>query len=138
MWLLRACAWYTILTALILIIDLVAGGANDTALQPLQCLLLFPLGLCLSGANVVRRTSMPGYARVLCHALLTVGGIFLFGFLPYILKQNRNSMMVLICLLVSTALWGIAFAVLSVHSHRQEAKTRDAQPYRSQFDTHSR
>lgn len=139
MWLLRACAWYTVLTALILIIDLVAGGADDTALQPLQCLLLFPLGLCLSGASIVRRTSsMPGYAHVLCHALLTIGGIFLCGFLPYILRQDRNPMVVPVCLLVSMVLWGIVFAVQSIRAHRREAKTRDTQPYRSQFGTHGR
>lgn len=136
-WLLNACAWYTALTSLILIINLLMGG-EDKALQPLQCLLFLPLGLCLSGAGLLRRAPLQGGVYAICHALLTTGGIFIFGFLPYILRQGARPTNVLIFLLLSLCIWGVAFAIYSVRDRRARARVRDAQPYRSQFGKRGR
>lgn len=136
-WLLNACAWYTALTALILIVNLLMGGA-DKALQPLQCLLFLPLGLCLSGAGLLRRAPLRGGVYAVCHALATVGGIFLFGFLPYILRGGARPSYVLIFLLLSLCIWGVAFAVFSVRDRREQSRARDAQPYQSQFGKRGR
>lgn len=136
-WLLNACAWYTALTVLILIINLLMSG-KDTALRPLQCLLFLPLGLCLSGAGLLRRAPLRGGVYVISHALSTIGGIFLFGFLPYILNSNAGSASVLMLLLLSLCIWGGVFAVFSVRDRRTQARVRDAQPYRSQFSKRGR
>lgn len=136
-WLLNACAWYTALTVLILIITLLMGG-GDKALQPLQCLLFLPLGLCLSGAGLLRRAPLHGGVYVICHALLTIGGIFLFGFLPYILNSNAGSAGVLMFLLLSLCIWGVAFAVFFVRDRRTKVRVRDVQPYKPQFGKRDR
>lgn len=135
--LLNACAWYTALSALILIVNLLLGG-EDKTLQPLQCLLLLPLGLCLSGAGLVRRAPLNGGAYVACHALLTAGGLFFFGFLPYIVRGGSSSTSVLLFLLLSFFAWGVAFAVFAVRDRQTRARVRDAQPYQPQFGKRGR
>lgn len=126
---LHACAWFTVLTAVMLVIYAVM----DRAPSPLRLLLFLPLALCLTCAGRIRRSSLSRAARIVLHAILTLGSIYAFAYLPVQIEQTLAARSTLLFLLLAVLIYAIAAAVFAAVAHRRDSRTVNEQPYRSQF-----
>lgn len=129
----RACAWYTLMSVLLLIPALLASDTDGQVIYPFRFLLLLPLGVCFAAAGLVRHAAWPRGARIPVHILLTIGGLYLFAFLPYALEREAAPSVTLGFLALCAVAWGIGFAVYAAIQRKKRQKKQDATPYRSQF-----
>lgn len=129
-WVLHACAWYAVISTAVLLIYMI----RDMAPSPLRLLLVLPLSLCLAGASRVRHSSLSAATRIVCHALLTLGGAYLFAYLPMQIELKPSARVTLVSVLLGVLIYVPAMAVIAVLTrHRERRKTED-KPYQPQFD----
>ena len=67
------------------------------------------------------------------HALATMGGFYLFCYLPYQLRTKPSGTQVFIILLVAVILYGITMAIVAAVTAKTRQKKLDEIPYESQF-----
>jgi uncharacterized membrane protein len=67
------------------------------------------------------------------HALATLGGFYLCGYLPYQLRTKPSGMQVLIILLAAVILYAVVMAVVTAVSAKSRQKQIDAEPYESRY-----
>jgi hypothetical protein len=127
---LNACVYYTVTTFLLSFIywalntDSITQGFNLVAL-----VLVFPFALCFSSANTLYRyTNMKKGWRLLFHFVLTVGGAFLFLYLPNKAPDQGSFGAVVILMLFSLLYWLVMGTVLIV-SARTRRVQREAASY---------
>lgn len=134
------CVWFTVLSLCLLTIQALAAtaekGTVQSAVEPTRFLLLFPFSLTLAAAGTVRRSHLPGAARLILHPVLCLSGFLLFCYLPYGLSAKHTPAQVLLFVLTALILYAILLAVyLPVTRHKQQ-KAREEAPYQSQFNKH--
>lgn len=134
----RACAWYTLLSVLLLIPALLAEDTDGQVVYPSRFLLLLPLALCWAAAGLVRCATWAPGARIPTHILLTIGGAYLFAFLPYALRREPAPTVTLFFFLLCAMVWGIGFAVYAARGRHKRRRAQDAAPYQSQFGKRDR
>lgn len=126
---LHTSAWFSVLSTLVLLIYII----RNMAPSPLRLLLLLPLSLCLAAAARVRRSSVHTAARIILHALLTVGGLYVFAYLPVQIEQSMAARTTLLFLFLVILVYAIAVAVFFAVVRHRDTRAVNEQPYRSQF-----
>jgi hypothetical protein len=132
---LGTCARYTILCLILLVASAIASGSlTVTYVDTVSFLLQLPFGLCLTLAAWVRRSDkLSTGAKVGLHALATLGGFYLFGYLPYQIRTKPTGMQILIILLLAVILYAAAMGIFAaVTAGRRQKRVNDT-PYESQF-----
>lgn len=90
---LRACVYYTILVGIFSLVLIFMYSAEDTdlALDPTRVLLFLPFCVSLATAGaVLKGDKMSAPARWFLHAILVIGGAFLFLLLPANMPGAQN------------------------------------------------
>ena len=131
---LYACVYFTVTTFLISSIYWVLNTGNITSGFNLVALLLvFPFSCLFSAANwIYRHTDMQKWVRVFIHYTLTVGGAFIFLFLPNKAPTQKASASLLL-FLVFTVLYAIIMGIVLGISARIHRVKREASQYRSVY-----
>ena len=132
---LGTCARYTVLCLILLITSAIASDSlTVTYVDTVRFFLLLPFGLTLTLAAWVRRSTKLGAgAKVGLHALATLGGFYLFCYLPYQVRTKPSGMQVLIILLLVLLLYVIGVGIYAVVTAKTRQKKIDDTPYESQF-----
>ncbi len=134
----RICLWYTGISLFILLINVFSSTNEGTYVDAKRFLLFFPLALALAAAGVVRETeTLPTWARVILHPLLSIGGVYLCFFLPYQVQQGANPGRGAALILITAMGYGIVALILFLCSRKAAQKKIDSTPYESQFKPRS-
>ena len=132
---LGTCARYTVLCLIMLLASAIASDSlTVTYVDTVSFLLLLPFGLCLTLAAWARRSDkLPTGAKVALHALATLGGFYLFGYLPYQVRTKPTGMQILIILLLAVIIYAAVMGVFAAVTAGKRRKKVDDTPYESQF-----
>ena len=132
---LGTCARYTILCLVMLVTSAIASDSlTINYVDSVRFFLLLPFGLTLTLAAWVRRSPKPGTgAKVGLHALATLGGFYLFCYLPYQVRTKPSGMQVLIILLLVVILYALTMGIYAAVTAKTRQKRVDDTPYESQF-----
>lgn len=132
---LGSCARYTVLCLIMLVASAIASDSlTVTYLDTVRFLLLLPFGFCLTLAAWARRSDrLSTGPKVALHALATLGGFYLFCYLPYQISTKPSGMQVLIILLAAAILYAIVMAIFTAVTAKSRQKKIDTQPYESQY-----
>ena len=126
---LNACVYYTA-TVLFLLCLFTLFGMNTEGIQPVKLLAILPFSLLFSAANTLfREAKFSKGGRVVLHFLLSVGGAFLFLYLPNKQPDSRGWMMLLVLLLIYWLIMGIILVI----GARVERVKRDSSQYQSVY-----
>lgn len=130
-----SCARYTVLCLILLVTSSIASDSlTITYVDTVRFFLLLPFGVCLTLAAWARRSDkLPAGAKVGLHALSTLGGFYLFCYLPYQLRTKPTGMQVFIILLAVMLLYAVVMGVYAAVSAKARRKKLDDIPYESQF-----
>lgn len=132
---LGTCARYTVLCLILLVTSAIASESlTVTYVDPVRFFLLLPYGLCLTLAALVRRSDkLAAGAKVGLHALTTLGGFYLFCYLPYQLRTKPSGMQIFLILLAVVILYAVVMAIVAAVTAKTRRKKLDDTPYESQF-----
>ena len=132
---LGTCARYTVLCLIMLVTSAIASDSlTVTYVDTVRFFLLLPFGLCLTLAATVRRSDkLSALAKVGLHALSTLGGFYLFCYLPYQVRTKPTGMQVLIILLLVVVLYAAVMGIYAAVTAGARQKKIDDTPYESQF-----
>lgn len=82
-WLTDGCIYYTVISAIFLLISLAMGNSGETVIRSSSFALMIPCGLVISiGTQLMRNEKIARWGRYLLHYLMTVLAVFLFLWLP--------------------------------------------------------
>ena len=131
---LNACVCYTVTTFLLTFIYWALNTESITqGFNLLALVLVFPFALMFSSANAIyRHTKMKKGWRLLLHFLFTVGGAFLFLYLPNKAPEQGAFGAVVILMLFSIFYWLVMGTVLIVSARSRRVK-REAASYTSVY-----
>ncbi|MBR6781945.1 MAG: hypothetical protein IKM33_01950 [Clostridia bacterium] len=132
---LGACARFTLLCLFMLVTSAIASDSlTITYVDTVHFFLLLPFGLCLTLAAWVRRSPKLGSgAKVGLHALCTLGGFYLFGYLPYQVRTKPSGMQILLILLATTLVYALVMGIYAAVTAKTREREREETPYESQF-----
>ena len=132
---LGTCARYTVLCLILLITSAIASDSlTVTYVDTVRFFLLLPFGLTLTLAAKARTSAtLSAGVKLGLHALATLGGFYLFCYLPYQVRTKPSGMQVLIILLLVLILYVIGAGVYAIVSATAGQKKIDDTPYESQF-----
>lgn len=131
--LLGSCVYYTAATFFILFLYFALNRDLSGGVQTLALIAILPFALCFSSANVIyRHTPLDKWIRVVLHYVLTVGGAFLFLYLPNKDPQQSGSQALLL-FLVFTVIYVIVMSIILTISGRIRRVTRDEGKYHSVY-----
>lgn len=131
---LYACVYYTVTTFLISFIYWALNTGNiKSGFHLIALVLVFPFSLMFSAANTLyRHTKMKKGWRLLLHFVLTVGGAFLFLYLPNKASEQGAFGAVVIFMVFAIVYWVIMSAVLGISARTRRVK-REATTYTSVY-----
>ncbi len=135
-WLAGSCCWFTILCMALLLLNATVWQTNG--IPPLRFIFLFPLALCASAARMVRRSRLTKGARYALHPLLTVGGIYIFGLLPYQIQSNARAITMLIMVLLVLIAYGISVGIGALILRKKKTTATEQEGYQSLFGERNR
>ena len=132
---LGTCARYTVLCLILLVTSAIASDSlTVTYVDTVRFFLLLPFGISLTLAAWVRRSDkLTTGAKVGLHALATLGGFYLFCYLPYQVRTKPAGMQVLIILLLVVILYAVAMGIYAAVTAKTRQRQVDDTPYESQF-----
>ena len=132
---LGTCARFTVLCLILLVTSAVASDSlTITYVDTVRFFLLLPFGLCLTLSAWVRRSEkLSAGAKVGLHALSTLGGFYLFCYLPYQVRTKPSGMQVLIILLLVVLLYALVMGIVAAVTRKARRKELEEAPYESQF-----
>ena len=126
---LGTCVYYTGATFFILFLYFVLNIDTTLGVQPVILLSILPFAFFFSVANTIyRHTEIKIGWKVLIHYALTVGGAFLFLYLPNKSPQQRASGALLL-FLVFTVLYFIVMGIIWTIRGRIKRVSRDEEKY---------
>lgn len=130
---LDSCVYYTVSTFLVLFLYFVLNTDLAEGVQPLALIAILPFSILFAIANTIfRHTSLDRWARLLIHYTLTVGGSFLFLYLPNKDPQQTASQSALL-FLVFTILYALVMGAVLIVSSRIARVKRDEANYHSVY-----
>lgn len=130
---LGSCVYYTSATFFILFLYFALNRDLTGGMQTLALIAILPFAVCFSSANVIYcQTSLDKWLRVVLHYVLTVGGAFLFLYLPNKDPQQSGSQAFLL-FLVFSLIYTIVMAIILTVSGRIRRVTRDEGKYHSVY-----
>ena len=132
---LGTCARFTVLCLILLVTSAIASDSlTITYVDTVRFFLLLPFGLCLTLSAWVRRSDkLSAGGKVALHALSTLGGFYLFCYLPYQVRTDPSGMQVLIILLLVAVLYAAVMAIWAGVTRKSRQRKLDETPYESQF-----
>ena len=132
---LGTCARYTVLCLILLVASAIASNSlTVTYVDTVSFLLQLPFGLCLTLAAWVRRSDkLSTGVKVGLHSLATLGGFYLFCYLPYQLRTKPSGMQIFVILLLVVILYAITMAIVVAVTAKTRQKKLDEVPYESQY-----
>ena len=132
---LGTCARYTVLCLILLVTSAIASDSlTVTYVDTVRFFLLLPFGISLTLAAWVRRSDkLSTGAKVGLHALATLGGFYLFCYLPYQVRTKPAGMQVLIILLLVAVLYAVVMGIYAAVTAKTRQRQVDDTPYESQF-----
>ena len=132
---LGTCSRFTLLCLFMLVTSAIAADSlTTTYVDTVHFFLLLPFGLCLTLAAWVRRSPKLGSgAKVGLHALCTLGGFYLFGYLPYQVRTKPSGMQILLILLTAILVYALVMGIYVAATAKSRQKKRNETPYESQF-----
>lgn len=116
-WLTQGCVYFTVLSLLIILVNLLmTEGAASKGISPVAFLLFFPCGLCMSaGGLLLHSNTIPRWGRYLLHYVISVLAIFLMLYLP--VSTNSNPMnKLLMFILLSVVYWALFGIVMLIYT----------------------
>jgi len=125
-WLVDGCVYFTALSLLIILINLLAtDNATAKSISPVSFLLFFPCGLCMSvGGMLLRVGSIPRWGRYLLHYIICVLAIFLMFYLPVSTQSDAMTKLVMFITL-SVVYWVLFGAVMLVYTRVRKLLAED-------------
>jgi len=133
------CVRYTVLCMAILLITLLMSDSlKDTVVDTARFFLLLPLALCLTLAALVRRSRLGTPIKAILHPALSLGGLYLCGYLPYQVTVKPTGEQVLAILLLALVIYAVTAAIYLAVTHKKRQKTIDDTPYESVFKSQSK
>ncbi len=129
------CLRYTVITLASLLVGLLMGGIETNAfVDPLRLFLFLPFSLALTTATEIRKAPrLPTGARITLHPLCTLGGFYLFCYLPYQITGKPTGRQVLMMLLLAAVVYGVVMGIFLACTRRARQKKIDESTYTSQF-----
>ena len=126
---LNACVYYTV-TVLLLLCLFSLFGVNTEGVQPIKLLAILPFSLLFSAANALyRKAGFSKGGRVLLHFLMTVGGAFVFLYMPNRQPETNPWLMLLIMVVLY---WIVMGTILTIGARIERVK-RDSSQYQSVY-----
>ena len=132
---LGSCARYTVLCLILLVTSAIASNSlSVTYVDTLRFFLLLPFGFTLTLAARVRRSDkLTAGAKVGLHALATLGGFYVFCYLPYQVRSKPSGMQALIILLLVAVLYAAVMGIYAAATAKSRQSRIDDTPYESQY-----
>ena len=132
---LGTCSRYTLLCLILLVTSAIAADSlTITYVDSVRFFLLLPFGFCLNLAALTRRsTTLSTGAKCVLHPLSTLGGFYLFCYLPYQVRTKPSGMQVFIILLLVIILYAIVMGIYAAVASKQSRRRAEEIPYESQF-----
>ena len=116
-WFVGGCVWYAIISLIFLIVDFALSYTNAThVISSTSFLLIFPFGLCMSGAGMLYKSKLPRWSRILLHYIISIVSFLLFMLLPA--GSLSSAVYVLLMLVLLTVIYWILFALVHIFSIR--------------------
>ncbi len=125
-------------TTVVLFVCFVLTGVseNSAGISPMNFLLIFPFALCFSLANhLLRSEKLGGFPKFLLHFLLTIGGFFVFLYLPAF-PGGKSSSSVLVLFIV-TIVYLILYGTVLLLRKRWKKEFGTETTYTAQFSSKS-
>ncbi len=130
---LDSCVYYTAATFLVLFIYFALNTDLSGGVQTHALIAILPFSICFATANrLYRHSALDKWLRVMIHYTLTIGGAFLFLYLPNKDPQQSTSQALLLFLVFSLIYALIMGAVLTVSARIHRVK-RDEGKYHSVY-----
>ena len=130
---LATCVYYTAATFFILFLYFVLNVDTTLGVQPVILLSILPFAFFFSVANTVYRHTLIRFGwKALIHYVLTVGGAFLFLYLPNKDPQQRGSVMLILFLLFTVVYFLIMGTIWTIKA-RIKCVKRDEAKYHSVY-----
>ncbi len=116
-WFVGGCVWYAVISLIFLAIDLILSNTNAIhVISSTSFLLIFPFGLCMSGAGMLYKSKLPRWTRILLHYIISIVSFLLFMLLPA--GSLSSAVYVLLMLVLLTVIYWILFALVHIFSVR--------------------
>ena len=121
----EACILFTVLCLLILLINwMIAGTLEGVAVEPVWFFRILLLSFVCALARRIRLIEkIPGWARLLIHAVLVIFGIFFILVLPYSLGRNYAVSTILVILLVLSMVYAALYAICYLFARLSKKKS---------------
>ena len=130
---LGTCVYYTAATFLILFIYFALNIDLSGGMQAGALVAILPFAFCFALANCIyRHTALVTSLRFVLHYVLTVGGAFLFLFVPNRDPQQKTSSALLL-FLIFTVIYLIVMVTILVIAGRIKRVQRDEGNYHSVY-----
>ncbi len=130
---LGSCVYYTAVTFLVLFLYFALNLDLADGMQALALIAILPFSILFASANTVyRHTDLAKWLRVIIHYVLTVGGAFVFLYLPNKDPQQTGKQ-ALILYLVFTVLYAIVMGTVLIIGGRIHRVKRDEGNYHNVY-----
>ena len=130
---LGSCVYYTAVTFFVLFLYFVLNFDLADGMQALALIAILPFSIFFASANTLyRHATLAKWLRVLLHYVLTVGGAFVFLYLPNKDPQQTGKQ-ALILFLVFTVLYALIMGTILVISGRIHRVKRDEGKYHNVY-----
>ena len=130
---LAACVYYTAAVFAILFIYWLINADLSRGLHPVSLILILPFSFCFAAANTLFAHAFRSTAtKVMVHYMLTIGGIWLFLFLPN-MREGQSASGAFILFLVFTVVYVLIMAAVLSFRSRMKRITRDESEYVSVY-----
>ena len=128
-----ACVYYTVTTFILIFLFWLISDDITRAMHPLALMLILPFSVCFAAANTVFKSEkLSGLVSVLLHYALTMGGVWLFLFLPN-KSTGQTASGALILFLVLSLIYAIIMGVVLYMRGRIKRITREESNYTSVY-----
>lgn len=130
---LGSCVYYTAATFLVLFLYFALNLDLSDGMQALALIAILPFSICFACANTLyRHTTLPKWLRVIIHYVLTVGGAFVFLYLPN-KDPQQSAKQALLLFLVFSVLYAVIMGAVLLVSGRVARVKRDEEKYHSVY-----
>lgn len=127
-----SCIVYAVIVIVLCVLLLFVSEGASRAVSPLNFLLVFPFSVLFSSANYIgKSTRLSSILRFIIHAVFTVGGFFVFLYLPAFSGSSESSSLVVF--IVFLALYLIVYGTVILFRRRWKKELSAESDYTPQF-----
>ena len=120
--------------SVLLISFILTGLSGDQAIDPIRFLLIFPFSLSLAiGNHLYKFCKRSAFFAFLYHFLFTVGGFYLFLYLPAYREASSSSSFLV--LLFFAVIYLVVYGVCALFRNRWKKQVRLESDYQPQFSS---